>query len=85
MVRSGSHPLASTPLRCRQEVMIMARMTYTQKLGVVAALVAAVLLGTAIIVGGGRPMALALAVFGALTGLGLQQLSRRHEQRLHRP
>ena len=63
----------------------MARTTYTQKVGVAAALVAVVLLGTDIIFGGGAPMAFALAVFGALIGIGLQQLSKRHEQRLHRP
>lgn len=63
----------------------MARMTYKQRLGAVAALVAVVLLGIGIIFGGGTPMAFVLAAFGALTGFGLQQLGRRHEQRLHRP
>lgn len=85
MVRGGSHRLASTPVLCCEEAMIMPRMTYTQKLGVVAVLVAVVLLGTGVIFGGGPPMAVGLAVFGALIGVGLQQLSRRHEQRLHRP
>ena len=63
----------------------MARMTYKQKLGAVTAILALVLLGIGIVFGGGAPMAFVLAAFGALSGFSLQQLGRRHEQRLRRP